>query len=57
MNPKNGGNPPRERKFIINKNLIFFLLLKIFSNCFIKKILNFLKIKIIFTLINLYVKK
>jgi hypothetical protein len=24
-NPKNGGNPPKERKFKINKNLIFFL--------------------------------
>lgn len=50
-NPKNGGNPPSDKKFNINKNFIFFFKVKIILSWLMKKILNFLKIRKIFILI------
>lgn len=46
-NPRKGGKPPRERKFIINRNfvvLVWFINLNI---CLMKKILNTRRVRTI----------
>lgn len=50
-NPKNGGSPPKDRKFKLKNRFNILLLLNINKYCLIKKILNNDKIIIILILI------